>query len=122
MSPWRMMNEWGVPSFELHSLLYKYAERLSKSGRYVPPLVLAGGFTFEDQIFKGLAMGAPYVKLIGMARSPLAAVMVGKTIGRAIDANQLPVYVEKPGWHAGWSARRVPVAPRFGGLSRCWPG
>ena len=44
----------------------------------------AGGFTFEDQIFKGLAMGAPYVKLIGMARSPIAAAMVGKTIGTAI--------------------------------------
>jgi len=97
MSPWRMMNEWGIPSFELHSLLYQYADRLAKTGRYVPPLALAGGFTFEDQIFKGLALGAPYVKLIGMARSPLAAVMVGKTIGKAIDAHQLPVYVERFG-------------------------
>jgi hypothetical protein len=25
MSPWRMMNEWGVPPVELHSLLYQYA-------------------------------------------------------------------------------------------------
>ena len=25
MSPWRMMNEWGVPSVELHSLLHNYA-------------------------------------------------------------------------------------------------
>jgi len=97
MSPWRMMNEWGVPSFELHSLLYQYADRLAKDGQYVPPLALAGGFTFEDQIFKGLALGAPYVKLIGMARSPLAAVMVGKTIGKAIDAGQVPVYVERFG-------------------------
>lgn len=97
MSPWRMMNEWGVPSFELHSLLYQYADRLAGQDQYVPTLALAGGFTFEDQIFKGLAMGAPYVKLIGMARSPLAAVMVGKTIGKAIDAHQLPVYVERFG-------------------------
>jgi glutamate synthase domain-containing protein 2 len=97
MSPWRMMNEWGIPSFELHSLLYQYADRLAKAGRYVPPLVVAGGFTFEDQIFKGLAMGAPYVKLVGMARGPLASVMVGKTIGKAIDARQLPVYVERFG-------------------------
>ena len=42
-------------------------------------------------------MGAPYVKLIGMARSPIAAAMVGKTIGRTIDENQLPVYVERFG-------------------------
>jgi glutamate synthase domain-containing protein 2 len=26
MSPWRMMNEWGVPPVELHSLLYRYAK------------------------------------------------------------------------------------------------
>jgi len=59
---------------------------------------VASGFTFEDQIFKGLAMGAPFVKLVGMARGPIAAAMVGKTIGLAIEANQLPVYVERFGF------------------------
>ncbi len=97
MSPWRMMNEWGIPPVELQSLLYEYAKRLSAQGRYVPALTVAGGFTFEDQIFKGLALGAPYVKMVGMARSPIAAAMVGKTIGRAIDENQIPVYVERFG-------------------------
>jgi glutamate synthase domain-containing protein 2 len=97
MSPWRMMNEWGMPPVELHSLLYNYAKRLSDQGEYIPALALAGGFTFEDQIFKGLAIGAPFVKLIGMARSPIAAAMVGKTIGRTIDENQVPVYVERFG-------------------------
>ncbi len=97
MSPWRMMNEWGVPPVELHSLLYKYTKYLSDKGEYVPPLALAGGFTLEDQIFKGLALGAPFVKLIGMARAPIAAAMVGKTIGNAIDANQVPVYIERFG-------------------------
>jgi len=97
MSPWRMMNEWGVPTVELHSLLYQYAKRLSDKGTKIPALAVAGGFTFEDQIFKGLAMGAPFVKLIGMARGPIAAAMVGKTIGRTIDENQLPVYVERFG-------------------------
>lgn len=97
MSPWRMMNEWGMPPVELHSLLYKYAKQLDDAGKYVPPLALAGGFTFEDQIFKGLALGAPYVKLIGMARSPIAAAMVGKTIGKAIEEQELPVYVERFG-------------------------
>jgi len=97
MSPWRMMNEWGMPPVELHSLLYKYAKQLSDKGEYVPALALAGGFTFEDQIFKGLALGAPFVKLIGMARSPIAAVMVGKTIGKTIEANEVPVYVQRFG-------------------------
>jgi len=97
MSPWRMMNEWGMPPVELHSLLYKYAKRLDEQGRHLPALVVAGGIAFEDQIFKGLALGAPYVKLAGMARAPIAAAMVGKTIGKAIDDHQLPVYVERFG-------------------------
>ncbi len=97
MSPWRMMNEWGVPPVELHSLLYKYAKTLDEKGMKIPALVLAGGFTFEDQIFKGLALGAPYVKMIGMARGPIAAAMVGKTIGRTINEGQVPVYVERFG-------------------------
>ncbi len=97
MSPWRMMNEWGVPPVELHSLLHQYASHLAGKGAYVPALALAGGFAFEDQIFKGLAMGAPYVKLIGMARGPIAAAMVGKTIGRTIDPMQVPVYIERFG-------------------------
>jgi glutamate synthase domain-containing protein 2 len=97
MSPWRMMNEWGVPPVELHSLLYQYAKRLSEKGKYVPPLVVGSGFTFEDGIFKALALGAPFVKLVGMARAPIAAAMVGKTIGRTIDSQQVPVYIERFG-------------------------
>jgi glutamate synthase domain-containing protein 2 len=97
MSPWRMMNEWGMPPVELHSLLYAYTKQLADKGEYVPALAVAGGFTFEDQIFKGLALGAPFVKLVGMARSPIAAAMVGKTIGRTIEAQEIPVYVERFG-------------------------
>jgi glutamate synthase domain-containing protein 2 len=97
MSPWRMMNEWGIPPVELHSMLYEYAHRLAGKGKHLPALCVAGGFTFEDQIYKGLALGAPYVKLVGMARGPIAAAMVGKTIGKAIEAKALPVYVERFG-------------------------
>lgn len=97
MSPWRMMNEWGVPGVELWSLLYKYSSRLAAKGEYVPDIVIAGGFILEDQMFKGLALGAPYVKAIGMARAPLAAAMVGKTIGETINSGQLPVYLQRFG-------------------------
>ncbi len=97
MSPWRMMNEWGVPGIELWSLLYQYCERLAKRGKYVPHIVLAGGFALEDQVFKGLALCAPYTKAIGMARAPLAAVMVGKTIGEGISSGELPIYLQRFG-------------------------
>jgi len=97
MSPWRMMNEWGVPEVELHSLLYEYVDRLAKKGEYVPDIAIAGGFAFEDQMLKGLALGAPYFKLIGMARAPLAAAMVGKTIGKTINEGMVPVYIERFG-------------------------
>ncbi|MGQ9472028.1 MAG: FMN-binding glutamate synthase family protein [Candidatus Aminicenantales bacterium] len=97
MSPWRMMNEWGIPGVEIWSLAYQFAHRLAKEGEYVPDIAFAGGITFEDQIFKVLALGAPYVKAVAMARGPMAATMVGKTIGRRISEGQIPVYVERFG-------------------------
>ena len=97
MSPWRMMNEWGIPSVEIWSLTYYYAHKLAKNGEYVPDIVTGGGITFEDQIFKALSLGAPYFKAVGMARGPMAAAMVGKTIGKRITEGQIPVYVERFG-------------------------
>ena len=97
MSPWRMMNEWGVPSVELWSLTYEYCKKLDDKGEFVPDIAFGGGITFEDQIYKALAIGAPYAKLVGMARGPMAAAMVGKTIGKRIDEDQIPVYVERFG-------------------------
>ncbi|HUV13914.1 MAG TPA: glutamate synthase-related protein, partial [Acidobacteriota bacterium] len=97
MSPWRMMNEWGIPPVELHTMLHDYCKTLANRGEYLPGVCVAGGFTFEDQIFKGLSMGAPFVKLVGMARSPIAAAMVGKTIGKTIASGDIPVYVERFG-------------------------
>ncbi len=97
MSPWRMMNEWGVPPVELHTLVYQYAKELADKKKHLPAIAVNGGFSFEDQIFKGLAMGAPYVKMVGMARAPIAAAMVGKTIGKTIEAQQVPVYIERFG-------------------------
>ena len=97
MSPWRMMNEWGVPGIELHSLLREYLERLEQRSEFIPSIALAGGFTFEDQIFKGFALCAPYVKLIAWARGPLAAAMVAKTIGNSIERGDLPIYIQRFG-------------------------
>jgi glutamate synthase domain-containing protein 2 len=97
MSPWRMMNEWGVPTVYLQCLAYEYAKTLADKGRYVPDLAIAGGFTLEDLIFKGLSLGAPYFKMVGMARSPITACMVGKTITDKIESGDIPKSIEKYG-------------------------
>jgi len=97
MSPWRMMCEWGVPGIELWSLLFNYLDKLAKKGKYVPDVAIAGGIILEDQIFKALALGAPYFKMVCMARSLLASAMVGKTIGKNINDSNLPVYVARFG-------------------------
>lgn len=89
MSPWRMMNEWGLPPVEMITLAKQYMDRLAQRGEYVPDLVVAGGFAFEDQIFKGLALGAPYVKAVGMARAPICAAHVAKNIAKGIEAGEL---------------------------------
>ena len=89
MSPWRMMNEWGIPTVELESLLYEYAVRLKENGEYVPDIAIAGGLTLEDHIYKAFALGAPFVKAVGMARAPIAATMVGKTIEKMINENNI---------------------------------
>jgi glutamate synthase domain-containing protein 2 len=92
-----MMNEWGIPCVEIWSLLYQYLRRLDEKGEYIPDIAAAGGITFEDQIYKVLALGAPYFKAVGMARGPMAATMVGKTIGKRVEEGQIPVYVERFG-------------------------
>jgi len=59
MSPWPMMNEWGVPSIYLHSLAYRYCKQLEERGIRPPDLAFAGGFSTEDGVFKALALGSP---------------------------------------------------------------
>ena len=97
MSPWRMMNEWGMPNIELWSLLRQYCDRIAARGEYVAPVTLASGFILEDQMFKGFAICAPYCKAITMARGPLAAAMVGKTIGKSLDNGGLPIFLQRFG-------------------------
>ncbi len=81
MSPWRMMNEWGIPTVQLECLAYQICERLKEKGAYIPPIAIAGGLSLEDHIFKALALGAPYVRAICLGRGMMTAAMVGKTHG-----------------------------------------
>lgn len=97
MSPWHMMNEWGVPTLYLASLTYNYIHTLASKGQHVPDVILAGGFAFEDDIFKAMALGAPYVKAVGMARAPLCAAHVGKLVADQVNKNSIDKTIEPYG-------------------------
>ena len=85
MSPWNMMNEWGTPSVHLHSKALEYAELMDEEGLTVPDLAFAGGIATEDQIFKALAIGSPYVKLVCMGRALMIPGFVGTNIEGALE-------------------------------------
>ncbi|MFH1382798.1 MAG: FMN-binding glutamate synthase family protein [Chloroflexota bacterium] len=90
MSPWRMMEEWGIPSIYLHSAAYQFAKRLADRGEKVPDLAFAGGFSSEDGVFKALALGAPFTKAICMGRALMIPGMVGKNIQKWLNDGKLP--------------------------------
>jgi glutamate synthase domain-containing protein 2 len=81
MSPWRMMQEWGVPTFYLQAMTHDLCQKLAAKGAFVPDLAIAGGFSSEDHVFKVLAMGSPFVKAVCMGRALMIPGMVGKNIG-----------------------------------------
>ncbi len=97
MSPWRMMQEWGIPTFYLQSLTQEICEKLTKKGMRVPDIAIAGGFSTEDHVFKVLSMGAPYTKAVCMGRALMIPGMVGKNIGQWMKENNLPKTVSQYG-------------------------
>lgn len=97
MSPWRMMEEWGMPSIYLHSAAYEFASILNSKGEKVPDLAFAGGFSSEDGVFKALALGAPYTKAVCMGRALMIPGMVGKNIDQWMKDGNLPKTVSEFG-------------------------
>jgi len=97
MSPWRMMEEWGIPTFYLQALTYEFCEKLASKGMHIPDIAIAGGFSTEDHVFKVLAMGAPYVKAVCLGRALMIPGMVGKNIGIWLKNNDLPKTVSEFG-------------------------
>ncbi|MBM4330099.1 MAG: FMN-binding glutamate synthase family protein [Deltaproteobacteria bacterium] len=97
MSPWRMMNEWGVPTVYLESLLYQYLKVMEQKGAFIPSCAIAGGFSLEDHIFKAFALAAPYIKAICLGRASMTAAMVGNTIGQMIIKGKVSADIAKYG-------------------------
>lgn len=80
MSPWNMMGHWGIPSLALHAKTYEYCQILEKKKVRIPDLSFAGGLAREDHLFKALALGSPYVKLVCMGRAPMIPGFLGSNI------------------------------------------
>ncbi len=80
MSPWNMMQHWGVPSLTLHAKAREYCDILAKRGKKVPDLSFAGGFAREDHVVKAIALGSPYAKLVCMGRAPMIPGYLGSNI------------------------------------------
>jgi glutamate synthase domain-containing protein 2 len=87
MSPVSMMNEGSIPTVYLEALVVGCLDMIKKKSPNVtlPTIAIAGGIANETQMFKALAMGAPYVKCIAMARAPITAAMKSKYIGETIS-------------------------------------
>ena len=107
MSPWNMMESWGVPSLILHAKAYEYAKILADKGKDVVDMAFAGGIAKEDQIFKALALGAPFTKLVCMGR----ALMIPGFLGSNIEGVLKPENKEKV--YGNWD-KLPPSVSQFG--------
>jgi glutamate synthase domain-containing protein 2 len=127
MSPWNMMESWGVPSLHLHAKTYEYCKILADRGVTPPEISLAGGFAREDHIFKAIALCAPYTKLVCMGRAPMIPGYLGSNIEGVFKPDkraelsghweELPPNVKDIGTYpeeifAGWEAVRQKVGDK----------
>jgi glutamate synthase domain-containing protein 2 len=97
MSPWRMMEEWGMPVIYLHSAAYEFCRKLADKGVRVPDIAFAGEISSEDGVYKALALGAPFTKAACMGRALMIPGMVGKNIGQWLKEGKLPRTVSQFG-------------------------
>lgn len=88
MSPWHMMENWGVPPIHLHAKAREYAALLAAKGRRVVDLSFAGTLSREDHLFKALSLGAPFVKMICMGRAMMIPAFVGSNIEGALHPDR----------------------------------
>ena len=112
MSPWRMMEEWGVPTFYLQAMAFDTAQKLANRSEWVPDLAMAGGFSTEDHIFKALAMGAPYFKAVCMGRALMIPGFVGDNIEAVLRGQERRNWEKLPATVAryGESAEQIFVS------------
>ncbi len=94
MSPVPMMDEMSIPTLYLQALVMQCAQILKAKGKYVPDLVMAGGFIEETSIFKTIALSnfgdGSMVKAVLMGRSPITAAMKASYFKQLAAEGKLP--------------------------------
>lgn len=84
MSPWHMMEQWGIPPIYLHAKAHQYASMLAARNRRVVDLAFAGTLSREDHVFKALSLGAPFARLVCMGRAIMIPAFVGSNVEGAL--------------------------------------
>lgn len=109
MSPWNMMESWGVPSINLHAKAYEYGKILEDLGYDVVDMAFAGGLAKEDQIFKALALGGPFTKLVCMGRGLMIPAFLGANIEGVLYPDR------KDEINGNWNSMPKHILDEFGG-------
>ncbi|BEP29228.1 glutamate synthase-related protein [Helicovermis profundi] len=96
-SPCKMMNEWSMPTVVLEQAVNTIVNKVKKEGKWIPAIVITGGFASEDQVFKALAYGNGDVTAIGICRATMAAAMTSKKVGEMLKAGTVPTHLKSYG-------------------------
>lgn len=121
-SPSKMMNEWGLPAACIESALPENLRAVGSGRPALPDIAITGGISSEDQVFKALAIGAPYVKLVGLCRAAMAAAMVGEKVGQLLASGAVPKHLERFGATREALFRHLPeLRGIYGEDTRCLP-
>lgn len=92
MSLVSMINESSIPTAYLEALEIGHIDMIKKKNLNItiPSIAIGDGKVNMTQIFKALAMGAPFAKCIAMARAPFTAAMKAKFVCENIKKSEIP--------------------------------
>jgi hypothetical protein len=116
MSPVSMMNEGSIPTAYLEAMVVGCLDMIKKKNPNckIPTIAIAGGIANETQIFKALAMGAPYIKCIAMARAPITATMKAKYMGNIIaNKEATPAMIKSLGFENNKDPKTLTISEAF---------
>lgn len=118
LAPSRTGEERGIPTFYLQCMAHRFAARLSARGQWVPDLVMDGRFSTEDQLFKALALGAPYFRAVGMGQSLRIPLFVGDNIEGVLRKNRITQWKDLPAAVRSYGERPEQIFVTYESLAR----